>query len=376
MHKVSLSLVFLFFLTCKSSPDCQNPLLGPANPFGPLGLNLPSATSSLLYCPKLQSQDVCCDATVINDFQSEVDSLVNSINEFAGKRDSYLITAFREIPSLLQSFDQLKQKVELLNTTHPDIFPGFISRFGIYYESLEEWSKNAKEYKSLFVRMQNERKKCETIILKYYAAVKCLACDANYSSKGLFGTPSSPVINFSPRVYRRIAEECFNYLNYSSEISELQRFVRSESLIKFMSNKVEKVQRSGFPTDMLGGDIPNINILGVNASYESLARFPSGNDCIGPGNCEWACDNFIVGGQLDLNKLQIGGINGTLDNAFNEIERTSRRLQQGSYYDPEEDEAGLIINIELDPANVGGILNLKEKFWIRLFILFVSLILV
>jgi len=350
--KLSLLLLILSILItlCQSTGDCNNPLLAPANEDGPTGVGSPvTAAASNKVCPNLAGESVCCTDTSIADIATKVKDKVKDINKFSAKRDVYINNLGNSMKTMIDQVNTLQSLVASFKAGYSDIYPGFVARFSTVYNMLLEWRDVAQNFKAIFISLQQERKKCYTITLQYYAAAQCLACDPNYASLGVSGTSTDPIINYSPRVCRKMAEECYTYFALSAEMTSIQYLSKAKPLIRFITKKINAAMDTGYATALLGENMPVISVSDDGNNFETPSAFPDVLDCFSSDNCVWACENLIPNGKLQSIELGIGGLNVTNVTVY-----SPTRLLSGAptFFNPEVTDSGVSFSVSRDPANV------------------------
>ncbi len=366
LQKPLLALLLLTIASSVSSTTCgSNPLLAISGITA--SFSDAQVVSGLNYCKSLQNKETCCDAATINNFQAKTDNLLSELKADVSKRDQSLIRIRTHVlPSLSSELNTLKDLANKVATNlqahldaggsgnyTSDLKTSFaISLASGLAETARSLTDDISTLKSNFPLYQNARSACVIEMVKTQAAAWCLACDPEYTSKGVSGSG----IALSDTLVQTLTGTCYAYLTDSSSQSAVFSLNLMKNYLQNFTDVFTNVVTydSSAPIEQLTAWVLDAFLRMEDSVYSpdnaSLPiQFPS--DCESSG-CNWIATTLFKGGQLSETILALGGAVQTesVESRLQEIRVNGRML--GTSWSPDSDEAGVSVTFEDNPGNV------------------------
>jgi uncharacterized membrane protein YgcG len=385
LQKSLLALLILTIASTVSSTVCgSNPLL---NTFDiTAAFNEAKIVPGIIYCKSLQNKETCCSADTINGFQAKADTLIKRLTSAVGKRDQSLVDIRKNvIPNLngkLQSMKQASTRaVAKLQASLGDTKTGESPDLGsvmmnalvmgmvqAYGEMATMLTENLSTMRNNFTDFQKDRTACVVDIVKIQAAAWCLACDPEFTSKGV----SYEGIEFSTNLKQTLTDSCFNYFSGSamqSMIFSINLIGSSLSGITSAMNKIARGDPNGATEFMTAIMTSSVSSSSMDESSIPIS-FPGDCDA---DECEWIASTLFKGGKLDESSLSMGGSVGESSSGSSSgsssssgsgsfgfdfggkrrlAEARPKRILTEGEWDPDTDEAGVSVTFEDNPGNV------------------------
>jgi len=362
LQKSLFALLILTITSSVSSTSCgTNPLL---DVYGiTAAFTDAQVVSGLTYCKSLQGKETCCDADTINGFQSKADELIKSLTSAVAKRDKALLSIRKDtLPSLSGKLASLKEAsskaVAKLEETlanggsgdmGTDLMNAIVMAMAMAYgEMAKMLTDNLSSVKSGLPDYQKARTACVIDIVKIQAAAWCLACDPEFTTKGV----SLSGIEFSSNLKQTLTDSCFAYFTAAATQSMLfsMNVLSSQmSAITAALNKVAKGNANGANEFMTAFMTVSITEASLDASAIPVG-FP--DDC-DEDECEWIPDTLFKGGELDEASLTLGGaVESNSGESGGLVVNGANRILTAGSWDPDADEAGVTVAFEDNPGNV------------------------
>jgi len=381
LQKSLLALLILTIATSVSSTVCgSNPLLSVFEITA--SFNEAQIVPGINYCKSLQNKETCCSADTINGFQAKADALIKRLTSAVAKRDQSLIDIRKNvIPNLNGKLESMKEAsnraVSKLQASLGDmkgssnstdlgtvimnaLVMGMVQAYG---EMARVLTDNLSAMRNNFTDFQKYRTACVIDIVKIQAAAWCLACDPEFTSKGV----TYEGIEFSTNLKQTLTDSCFNYFSGSamqSMIFSINLIGSSLSSITSAMNKIARGDPNGSTEFMTAIMTSSVSQSSMDESRVPIS-FPEDCDA---DECEWIAATLFKGGKLDESSLSMGGEVGDSSSSsssgsssgsgFNfgggrrlAEARPKRVLTEGSW-DPDTDEAGVSVTFEDNPGNV------------------------
>ena len=382
-HKLLLLLCcFTILITSQiSAQDCDNPLL---TTYNFTALSSPEdTTDDFKYCKSLTQ--TCCSADTVNGFKEKANDLIARLTESVAKRDIFLVDIrTKVIPKLQNKFQSLKNHAEkaikTLNkknnkgekkthekgdtsdtteTTDNTEAIAMIQKFGDMKDQLGNLVPKAK---SEFAHFQQLRAKCIVKLVKIQAAAWCLACDPDYSSKGI----TAGSLELSHGLKQSLISSCLKYFTHSEKQNRLLSFsYLSDSLdtlitgLKSIANGTQE-DTGDFESAAIDSEFNSMN---VTEETQKPVYFPA--NCT-EDSCDWIELALFVAGEIKEDLLAAGGSfyeedEGSDDEEEDDDEETeddeeTRRLLRGrmlqSGWNPDVNEAGIDVQMQINPGGV------------------------
>jgi len=377
MTKLLLVLLCSFTILLSSAQDCENPLL---TTYNFTALSSPEdVTSDFKYCKSLTQ--TCCSADTINSFKEKADDLISRLTESVAKRDIFLFDVrTKVIPKLQNKFQSLKNNAEkaikTLNkkshtkgnkktadttdtsdTTDNSEAIAVIQKFG---DMKDQLGKLVPKAKAEMAHFQQFRAKCVVKLVKIQAAAWCLACDPDYTSKGI----TAGSLELSHGLKQSLISSCLKYFTHSERQNSLLTFsYLSDSLDSLISGL--KAIANG--TEEETGDFESVaiesefNSWNVTDDTQKPVYFPA--NCTSD-SCDWIELALFVAGEIKEDILAAGGSFYPEDEASDddaeddedesgdeETRRLRGRMLQ-SGWNPDENESGIEVHMQVNPGGI------------------------
>jgi len=372
-----LSFIILQITLIKSA--CDNTL---ATVFGIPVLASAETISDLKYCKSLQSSSSCCSAEVIETFQSIANSYVEGLTEQIIARDKFLInTRDLILPTLQNKLSQLKviskEAVGVLDAVSTFDTSDISDFANALYLLSKELTIDLSKLSANFTVYQQARTNCITTMVQTQIAALCLACDPNWSTKGLSSTGT---LTLSTTLKSRLLDSCYDFLSFADSQNDIIGMNYMSSYLDQLITALKKIVNK----DLTG--YPDIVYLMLNMQLSPLnptsnAQIPAGmpDDCDST-QCDWLYTSLFLDGQLDDALLVAGGqMDQTVETGNRRILKNSGfdfgRSLGSNTWDPDSDEAGVTVKIENDPGDFANssprILNSSFGYFLFLILLFI-----
>jgi len=354
---MKLIIIVVLALLCASQSlgqtTCNNPLKSKFSFEGP---NTAAVAEGIKNCKSLQGKASCCNADTFNKIQSKTDELLAKLKESVMSRDR-AITDIRKnvIPSLMDSLRRLKEAAKKLASQ-----PGGNAAMLTGINEIANISDKTGNMKESFMSYQKTRTSCVVQMVKLQAATWCLACDPDWASKGV-NTQGN--VTLSTNMCKRLSNICYDYINGGKSLNDFIQVKLMAPLFNTMATAVEKLANG----DTSG--LVELQTAFTNALTQTT--LPS-NDAEKPlkipascnkDSCSLICNTMFKDGVVDTSILSHGGevatslstldLFGTTDGApaAGGSGNIRRVLQSGSGFEPDDDEAGVTVSFQDDPAN-------------------------
>jgi len=341
-----LYLIFLGLTGVVFSQDCNNPLL---DLYGLTGYSSPTSisSSSLNYCSNIKSsKSTCCSADTINDFQSKINDLKESLSEKASKRDKYIWeTQHKLLSNLKTAAVQFSEAADQALPLLVKINSGSVTRLKQMITIAKTVRDNSADLINSFSTYQRSRTKCIEELVFIHASLWCLACDPDYANKGV---DSGPSISFDPSVSTNVVSSCYDYIANSADQSVFLQFRTLYTLFEDLTVVLNLIAN--------GQIYLNLNFALPTGSTEEYTQPNLLPDlCTSSSACTWAFENLLTVEGVDETHLGYGG--GPLGTIFGLS--SSRRLQEkkrtligGTYWNPYQNKPLTDSSFSDNPANL------------------------
>jgi len=350
LQKPLLTLLILMIASSVSSTTCgSNPLLETFN----LTADFANAqfVPGLNYCKSLQNNETCCSAATINNFQARTDALLNRLRSSAAQRDESLIY-IRDtlIPSLngeLQVMYQASYQAFMKLMMSPPVNFTVMGAVQYYAQMARGFTdpQSIEIMKDNFTSYQASRTACVINIVKIQAAAWCLACDPEFESKGV----SEDGIEFSENLVETLTDSCYYFIDRARILSTYFSFNEISPLLPNITAALNKIAAG----DMTGGSelvtIAQATPVVPQDVFYRPVSFPQNCNVF---SCQRIATDLFEQGKVDEDALAFGGVIPESTSSRRMLGgKANRVLTQGSW-DPDMDEAGVIVTFEDSPQQV------------------------
>lgn len=363
MKHTLVCLALLCLSTISLADDCKNPLLAA---LGFTALSSPTSGAGLKFCRSLKNAQTCCSSDTIASIQDKISNLGQRLKDSVVTRDKAISEARDQLlPAFSQSVKKLQDAVNKM-ASNPQLIgadTAILTAITTAFDALgQEANNGAAGLKKSFGGFQKSRTSCVVEILKLQSAAFCLACDPAYASKGVAADGS---ITFSDKVCKRLQSSCFSFVTAAAAQSQLLAIKTMAEMIDKLTTAIAKVAKG----DTSGAT----DMVGVFSSY-SLSETPTAPvqvpDKCTASDCQWICKNLLVKGKLQETTLVIGGSvtdptgmtpSGTggkrllveaEEGSVVKSKLGKNRILASNEWDPDQDEAGVTVTFQDDPAGV------------------------
>ena len=323
------------------------------------------------YCKSLQAGTSCCEDTIVNKFQDDIDDLAETLADSVIKRDKAIVL-LRDttIPGLGTKLTTLKDNAEEALVTiaaaiaaeaagredEPTVDPYSLEEASELATGLlalaEDTIDNLAGATTGFTAFQKARGACVIELLNLQAAAWCLACDptANDQGVGLLGA-----ISISDDTCTRLKGSCYDYVTASATQSSILSVAWISTIVDNLNTALaavaEEANEAGL--QLLSSAVEPAEE--IEHSFETAAvDVPL--TCTSESECNWICTSLFVEGEISQ-ALIVGGdfvesplVETTPVQA--EPPAGGRRLQDE--WAPAADEAGVTVTWKDDPADVNS----------------------
>lgn len=413
MNKLFICLaLFGLITTALSAANCDNPLLAE---FGFKGLDAPEVVENLKYCKSIKDGESCCGVDVVNEIQTNVDDLAKKLSVVVAKRDKAIVEMRdKVIPGMKKGLEDLKEKsdkaVKAIKAPKPPKAedppegppeggeeppkdgeeppkdgeepeggeppkpPGekpprppraytsdqAAQVAGNLQQVAEKCMDKLPDIKNDFNDFQRSRSSCVIELLQLQSAAWCLACDPNWEEKGVVVVDEVLSITLSDRVCKRLQSSCYKFITKSAGQSAILSVKTISSMIDQVAASMEKLandDETGLDdlADAVNGNTENVpadDTPDENAGQP--VRVP--DECTKDDDCDWICDNMFKAGKIEETNIVVGGQIADPTEADEEVESRllgkKKRVLADSEWNPDQDEAGVTVSWEDDPAGV------------------------
>jgi len=364
LQKSLLALLILTIASSVSSTTCgSNPLL---DAYGiTAAFSNAQIVPGISYCKSLQGKETCCDADAINGFQDKADDLLKKLSSAVGNRDQSLIKIRKDVlPSLTGKLASLKDaankaaaKIQEITAAggsgdmETDIMNAIVLAMAmVYSEMAKQLTDSLSVLRDDFTDYQKARSTCVVDIVKIQAAAWCLACDPEYTSKGV----SVSGIEFPDNLVQTLTDSCTSY--FTGAVTQSMIFsigLMSDYLsgITAAFKKVANGNANGAQDFMTA--LTEMAVSQASLASDSMpVELPSG--CT-EDECDWIATTMFKGGELDVTSLTLGGSeksSGLGTRRLEEELKTQKGRMLTNSWDPDTDEAGVTVTFSTNPGGV------------------------
>jgi len=331
------------------------------------------AGTGLKYCKSLKAGTSCCAATIVDTFQDKIDAVAKTLTDSVIKRDKAII-ALRDttIPALTKDLEALETNakaalVKIVAAQQPPagtredestVKPYTLEEANTLANNLETLAEeaidNLGDATEGFTAFQKARTLCVNQLLNLQAAAWCLACDPTAKTQGV---GDAGAITLSDDTCTRLQESCYEYVTASLTQSNLLTVGWISDIIDELNTALKAITDStDEPTrtaalQKLSDAVEPAETKGLDDALEPSAP---PKECTAEDKCAWICTGLFKAGVVDQNALVIGGQSTTPLVATTDVAPAGTRLLQASSWAPAEDEAGVVVDFEDDPAEVNS----------------------
>ena len=352
-----LYLLFLAFAGVVFSQDCDNPLL---DLYGLTEYSSPTSisSSSIKYCSNIKSsKSTCCSSDTINDFQSRINDLKESLSEKASKRDKYIWqTQHSRLSKLKTAAISFSEAADQALPLLVKINSGSVTRLQQLITIAKTVRDDSADLINSFSTYQQSRTKCIEELVFIHASLWCLACDPDYANQGV---DSGPAISFDPSVSTKVVSSCYDYIANGADQSMLLQFRTLFTLFEDLTVVLNLIAN--------GQIYLNLNFaLPTTSSDEYTQPNLLPDLCTSSSACTWAFENLLTVEGIDETLLGYGG--GPLGTIFG-LSSTTRRLQEkkriligGTYWNPYQNKPLTDSSFSDNPASLSAF-KIHCNYW-------------
>jgi len=359
MNKIFIVLLAITVTTVVGQ-SCTNFL---ATKFGFAVESNPIQSTGLNFCNSFKTTTTCCDSSIINTFQTKTNTLLTELTQLVSGRDTFLIQARKVAYSLRSTFERLKtaSAAAVPNLEAAGNEAAFVLLMAVgFSEMATQMVDQFTTLQEAFIDYQTDRRDCVMEFVNLQAAAWCLACDPNFSSKGISGG----ALTISDSIKTKLVEKCVPFILLADSQNVFITLYYTSAIFSGIATAMEQIaggNTQGGLQSFAMALVASANVTPPSSLTQTPVEVPG---FCSENGCDWLFTDVFNQGLLDKDLLAAGGaFQEEEDQGMRllrekdhkrdsvEIKRTLReRMLTG--WEPEDDEAGVEVDFQVNPANI------------------------